>query len=299
MAITSGHQADLEYVEESSYGVEPASGTLQIPSDNILGVRLEPVNNAEVLYSIGDYDGQSTVTGVHEVVLSFDYILQQVNTSGEHQLSDSIEYYAQYRSSGQPKSLTFYYTPKSGTIYMVNGAVCNSFEMSASADDKTIRCHAEFWGKLTSTSNSHYNDLTSSSAIGTDYEKYGLGSVKRGGSTIESGVTSFRFTISNNLERIPVVGSNTVTSIFAGKQEISGDMDVLVSDGGGTIFGDMFNKNSASLVFCTGSTSSKSLKWTFSNMVYTGVPQEITNDTPFVVSSVPWIAESVSLAGYS
>ena len=299
MAITSGHQADLEYIEETTYGTEPSTGTLQIPSDNILSVRLEPVNNAEILYSIGDYDGQSTVTGTHEVVLSFDYILQQVKTSGEHQLSDSIEYYAQHRSSGQPKSLTFYYTPKSGTIYMINGAVCNTFEMTASADDKTIRCHAEFYGKSTATSNSHYNSLTSSSAIGTSYEKYSLGSVKRGGSTIESGVTSFRFTINNNLERIPVVGSDTVTNIYAGKQELSGDMDVLVSDGGGSIFSDMFNKNTASLVFNTGSTSNQSLKWTFTNMVYTGTPQEVTSDTPFIVSSIPWIAESVTLAGYS
>ena len=299
MAITSGHQADLEYIEETAYGTEPDSGTLQIPSDNILSVRLEPTSNAEVLYSISDYDGQSTITGTHEVVLSFDYILQQVNTSEEHQLSDSIEYYAQHRTNGQLKSLTFYYTPKSGTIYMINGAVCNTFEMTASADDKTIRCHAEFWGKLTSTSNSHYNELTSASAIGTDYEKYSLGGVTRGGSTIESGVTSFRFTISNNLERIPVVGSNTVTDIFAGKQELSGDMDVLVSDGGGTLFSDMFNKNSASLVFSTGNTSNQSLKWTFTNMTYTGTPQEVTSDTPFIVSSIPWIAESVTLAGYS
>jgi len=299
MAITSGHQADLEYIEETSYGTEPSSGTLQIPSDNILSVRLEPASNAEILYSISDYDGQSTITGTHEVVLSFEYILQQVKTSGEHQLSDSIEYYAQHRDSGQPKSLTFYYTPKSGTIYMINGAVCNTFEISANADDKTIRCRAEFYGKLTSTSNSHYNSLNSSSAIGTSYEKYSLGSITRGGSTIESGVTSFRFTINNNLERIPVVGSNTVTSIFAGKQEISGDLDILVSDGGGTLFNDMFNGDTDTLVFSTGNTSNQSLKYTFTNMSYTSAPQEITNDTPFIVSGVPWIAESVSLTGYS
>ena len=148
-SITAGHLADLEYIKETTAGSEPTTGTLQIPSDVVTNVSLNNVNNAEILYSIGDYDGVSTVTGAQEVVLTFDFIKQKNNSDGQHQMPDSIEYFAVTRTRGQPTaSLTFYYSPLTGSTsctYMINGAYINSYSETVNEGDKTIKCSVEVW----------------------------------------------------------------------------------------------------------------------------------------------------------
>lgn len=299
MAITAGHTAKLEYIEETTMGTPPTTGTLQIPSDIVYNVTIEANPQPEVIYAINDYKGVETITGLQDVTLSFDYHIQKNLTSGTgHTLQKSIEYYATNRTNTQPASLTFYYTTKSGVTLMLNGAVCNTLEISANADDKTIRAHAEFYCMKISTTPTNYNSLTQPAPINTAYEKFTAASITRGGATIEAGVTAFRFTINNNLERINTINSDYPTAIYAGVQEITGEADVLVSDGGSSFINTVMSNTQADLVFNTGSTAGQSEKFTFKNHSWTNAPLEVADDTVVIISSVPWMCEYVTLASY-
>ena len=299
-SITAGHLADLEYIKETTAGSEPTTGTLQIPSDVVTNVSLNNVNNAEILYSIGDYDGVSTVTGAQEVVLTFDFIKQKNNSDGQHQMPDSIEYFAVTRTRGQPTaSLTFYYSPLTGSTsctYMINGAYINSYSETVNEGDKTIKCSVEVWGYSCATSNSHYTSLTAASAIGNDYEQYCGATVTKNSATVGKGVKEFNFTVENNLERIPVVGDSALTAIYASNQVMSGSTNILVEDGGAIQYGKMSSAESDSIEYNSGNTSGKSETWTFGNAVFTNMPIENSADTPYVISNANWIARSVSLA---
>ena len=297
--ITSGHLADLEYIPEATAGTEPSSGTLQIPSDIVTNVSLNTVNNAEILYAIDDYDGVGSATGLREVVLTFDFVKQQLNTTGEHLIGDSVEYYAVTRSSGQPSSLCFYYTPYTGCTYMITGGYINSYSETVNEGDKTIKCSVEVWGYSCATSNANYASLTAASAIGNSYEKFTGASITKSGATVGKGVSEFSFSVENNLARIPVVGSSALTGIYAGNQVVSGSMNILVEDGGAVQFGSMDSAHSNSIVYNSGATASTSETWTFGNSIFTNMPIETASDTAYVVSNANWIARSVTLAAHA
>jgi len=297
--ITKGHSSSLEYILEGTKGSEPSSGTLQIPSDVVTNVSISPINNAERLYSIDDHKAETIITGMKECALTFEYKLQQVNTTGEHVLADSIEYAATTRSSGQPSSYTFYYTTASGCTYMFTGAMCGSLTKNVNDSDKTITVRAEFWAESCATSTAHYTSLTPASALNNTYEKFTGASVQRGGATIGKGVSNFTATINNNLQRIPVIGSSNAYEIVAGELDVSGQMNVLVEDGGATQFGYMDVGTAANITLDTGATASQSLDFTYTDAVFTNFPFEQAATTPYVAVNCNWIAENVTLAAHS
>ena len=255
------------------------------------------------LYAISDYDGVGSATGIREVVLTFDFIKQQLNTANEHQIADSIEYYAVTRSSGQPiKSLTFYYSPITGgttCTYMINGGYINSYSETVNEGDKTIKCSCEVWGWSCATSSANYASLTTAAAIGNSYEKFTGASITKAGETVGKGVSEFSFSVENNLNRIPTVGSSALSGIYAGNQVISGSMNILVEDGGAKQFGLMDDAHENSIVYNSGDDANTSETWTFGNSMFTNMPIETASDTAYVISNANWIARSVALAAHS
>jgi len=307
MAITTGHGGDLEYIAvdtSSPYGL-PSSGTLQIPSDSIISVELTGSNGGEILFSTNDYDGIDTVTGLEEYTLTFEYVLQRHEDTGSgHTLANSIEYNAVNRSNGQPAKLCFVYETN-GDAFEIRGAVCNSFSISGRAGEKII-CRAEYYATdvvpADSTSGlTNYDSLTASDTIGNTYEKFTGVAVSRSGSWA-AGVNNFSFEIVNNAERVYTVGSATASDIVCGKQEIRGSVDILLNDGGMDDWNEMADATEQNIVFASGNSTASgdvSMKWTFTNALYTNFPLAYKADDAYIVSGVDWIAETVSLAAYS
>jgi len=107
MALTAKNTGmNVTFIAESIRGAAPGSGQEYRVSDAIENVNLVGRNQGEVAYSVYDYDGQGTFFGADEYVLSFDYYLQRFGTS--HPTANSIEYYANHRTSGNLKPLTFF-----------------------------------------------------------------------------------------------------------------------------------------------------------------------------------------------
>ena len=298
-AITKGHVGDLVYIPEATQGSEPSSGTLQIPSDSVANVSLTGLNNGKIVYTIGDFDGQDTVTGCSEYVLSFDYNLQQVNTTGEHLIADTIEYNAVTRTAGQPTTLTFYYTTTSGATYMLTGSMCNTLSKTCNVGE-VITYHAEYWAETCAITNSHMSSLTDESAIANTYETFAGAAVTRpDGTAIACGVGNFSASINNNCTRVYNIGSADANVIQAGIEEVSGSIDILIDAGGTAEFAQMQNATENTISFETGSTASQSEDWEYTNAIFTNFPINYAAEDAYVVSGVSWIAEGVTLGAYS
>ena len=114
MGITIAHGGDLEYIAETTHGGGlPNSGQLEVPSDAITNIELSIVSNVERHKNVNDYDMQDTSYHSRHYVLTVEYKLQQVNTSGTHTISTCLEAYALTRTAGDLSSLACIYQTKS------------------------------------------------------------------------------------------------------------------------------------------------------------------------------------------
>jgi len=310
MTITTKNTGmKLEYIAESTRGTPVSSGTLQTPSDAVSNVNLSGSNNAGIVYTIGDYDGQDTTYGLKDYKLSFEYDIQRIeNTSPKkcNTLTKSMQYYALTRSSGLLTPLTFYVHTKSDATYVCKGCVVDSWNLSVTPGG---RLHATVNVSVASVACEigNYPSLTDSTAWGNTFETFQGASITRAGG-FDEGVSGFTITINNNPTGVPNIGLSRYHSYYEGLQNLSGTVNVILSSGGKTDWEEMTgagedaSPTEASIVFNTGTSTTsgnKSMKFTFANAAYTNLPVNFNAEDGYVTSGVGWIAESVTLAEYS
>jgi hypothetical protein len=302
MAITTKNtNIQLEYIAETNRGVPVSSGTLLRPSDAIRNITLTGVNNAGIQYSINDYDGIGTTTGLRDFTLSFEYDLQRhSNANSKVTLKTGIQYYAQYRSSGVMTPLTFYLHTDSNSTWVCKGSIINTFSVNVDPTANTIPVTVECSVATAAMEAGSYASLTSSVANATTFETPQGSSVTRSGS-LEEGAGSFTLTINNKAAPQPIIGSSTASK-FESVENLSGTVDLLLVSGGNTDWEELRACTEADIVFSSGTSTTatdKSMKWTFSDGSYTNFPVNLTPETTVVISGVNWIAETVTLAAYS
>ena len=299
----------LEYIAETDRGTPASSGSLQRPSDAVTNVNLTGTNNGEVIYTIGDYDGQDTVYGLKEYTLSFEYDIQRTENSGTpfvNTLAKSIQYYALTRSSGLLTPLTFYVHTNSTTTYECRGCVIDSWSMNVTPGGR-LHCTVNVSVASVACRTGQYTSLDSSTAWGNTFETFQGASITRTGG-FDEGVGGFTVTINNNPSGAPNIGKQVYVNYYEGLQNLSGTVDVLLNSGGKTDWEEMTGSAGSgapteqSIVFNSGTSTTagdKSMKWTFANAAYTNMPINFSAEDGYVVSGVTWTAESVTLEEYS
>ena len=297
MALTAKNTGmNVTFIAESIRGAAPGSGQEYRVSDAIENVNLVGRNQGEVAYSVYDYDGQGTFFGADEYVLSFDYYLQRFGTS--HPTANSIEYYANHRTSGNLKPLTFFVNTDSTSTYALSGGIINTWSMTP--EDKRIKCSCEILFESCVTTGINRHLYTAASACGTTFETFQGALITRSGS-FEAGVSGFTVNINNNADRIPKIGTSTAT-VYESLENLSGTVDILLNDGGINDWGEMTDHTKQSIVFASGTsttTTDQSMKWTFANASFSEVPIPFTTDTRVVISGITWNAETLSFAAYT
>lgn len=294
MAYQKGFAADIEFYEEQTFGgglYDPAAAdTMKRISDTIVSASLTANNNAEVIFSIGDVNGVDTIDKQHEYTLRIEYLLQDAGAA------DQLIKYGITRNSDNDLDSLVFLVQIGDYYYEIKGCKCNSVEITGDVGE-IVRVTQEFFCKeVTSPSTtdplSSLVNLSHASAIGTSYAKYSGASITRGGSTIGYGTRSFSATINNNLERVYTVGDTNVSTIVAGKLEISGNIDVYIEEGGAAQWGWITGASSANIVIDFGFTSPS---LTLTNCTFSSIELPMNNSDAIVVTGLPFIGEDASL----
>ena len=303
MAITIS-VGDVEYIATTETGGGlPSSGQLEIPSDSILSAELTIDANVKRHFNIASQTATDTTHHNRDYTLNLQYELQQVEAATHHQIATCLEAYAITRASYDLSSLAFVVDYLHGaTSLLLKGAKVNTLSYACSIND-AILMSAEIWGTgiETGTANAdftNYSSLDASVAVANQIEIYGGAAITRSG-MYAAGVKSGTFTINNNLERIPKVGSQDATGIKPGDIEWSFAGEALSDGGSKTDFDDLIAAGETDIVFDTGTTASASQKITLTNPTYNRQSQVLRQGDKHLVLGVDLGAESGAMAAYS
>jgi len=300
MAITKGFNHDIEFYAESTFGgglYNPAvADYMWAVSDAVRSVTLTANNNAEVIFTIGDYDGQDTVTKTKDYVLRVEYVMQKPDTQ-----SESLLYNAIHRTSGDLQSLTFLVTQDDTTYYELKGCMASNVEIKCDIGEPVIVTQEyivkDVANPTTTDPLAALTNLSHAQAIGNSYATFSGASITYNAATIGFGTRSFTATINNNVDRVHTIGSAVAASLPEGKQDITGSVDVYIAKDQSSDEQFLWVKSPTdgrSIVINTGSTGFDKL--TFSNVYFSQIEIPLNNTDGAVVSGLPWTAESVALA---
>jgi len=191
------HEARIYYVEESTYGTTPTNPSMySVPAENV-----EPaINPSNIkLRGIGSIDLQAIKKGLRNVALKVVYplpsdapidFLQHAKAELDHSLSIQVLYYK--------------------GIFAAATDIISLLHKGCKFQRLTVECHiedvvkaaAELLGQNLEVGTAKITGATYGDRVGAVpfYESY----VKKGVSTLDR-VTDWRFTIENNLKRVPVI----------------------------------------------------------------------------------------------
>jgi len=298
--LTKGFNHDIEFYEEQTFGgglYDPAAADyMWAISDAVRSVTLTSNNNAEVIFTIGDYDGQDTATKTKDYVLRVEYELQKPDTQ-----SESLLYNAITRTSGDLQSLVFLVTMDDTTYYQLNGCIANTVEIKCDVGDRVVVTQEyivkDMENPATADPLATLSNLSHAQAIGNGFAKFSGASITYNSSTIGFGTRSFSVTINNNIDRVHTIGSAVAAELPEGKQDISGSIDVYIQkdQSGDKEFAWVKSPTDGrNIIINTGSTGFDKL--TFSNVYFNQIEIPLNNTDGSVVSGMPWTAESLALA---
>ncbi|RLI52662.1 MAG: hypothetical protein DRP09_17455 [Candidatus Thorarchaeota archaeon] len=134
----------------------------------------------------------------------------------------------------------------------------------------------EIWGTEIETATSastftNYSSLTASETIGNAFEVYGGGAITRSGKW-SNGIKAGTLTISNNLERVPKIGTQDMIGVYPQEIDVGLSCDILTDSGGKTDIDDLLTPDETDIVIQSGTTSNTSYKWTLTNPSYNSEP---------------------------
>ena len=193
-------ESRIYYVEETNYGVTPSSPT-------VLGIKAESIepglspSNVKVR-GIGSVDLQAVKKGLRCAVLKIVYplpsdapinFLQSAKVELDKSLSIQVLYY---------KGLFSEATDIISLLY--KGCKFHSLAAECHIED-VVKATAELWGQDVTVGTSKISGATYNEYVGAVpwYSSY----VKKDTTTLER-VTDWRFSIGNNLKRVPVIKSS-------------------------------------------------------------------------------------------
>lgn len=297
--VVLAHNGDLEYIAEATYGAGfPATGQLEIPSDSVIDSTLEVRRVLKRHHTISTDAAVDTTFHSKVYVLTVNYAFQQCKAATQHLINTILPYYATHRTNGDLDSLAINYDTN-GTNYGLYGAKINNLGMSMSQDE-AVTVTTEIWGKeleteTTAATFTNYSSLTPAGTISEDIDIFEGAVVTRAGSWAD-GIQSFDFTINNNLDRIPKLGSDEAIGVYPAHTDLTGSVDIITAAGGEVDVDELLDGTETSIIAQTGSTASKSAKFTFTKAAYARTPVPYRVDMSAVLVAADWEAESVTLA---
>ena len=276
--VYGAHEAKVHYVEETTYGVTPATPSM-------LGIAtaetVEPALNPGLakVRGVGSRDLNVIKRGLRQVGLKIAYAVP----------SDAPINFLQHIQTLKSLSIEVFYEKTSGIIDLLHkGCRFNRLTVECSVED-VLKATAELMGQDVAVGTAKISGATYSDYSGAVpfYESY----VKKDAATLER-ATDFRFVVENNLKRVPVIRTTSgyllkhlperhrncvgeVTFEFESKEE----------------FDDVINDTEFDLEFGLGGTN----KAVFGNCKWesVGTPTRIED---LVALKAPFVAKTVTIS---
>jgi len=255
MSVYGAHEAKIYYVQEATYGVTP-------PNPNMVGIataeNVEPSLDPRLVKvrGVGSRDPQIVRRGLRHVDLRVEYALP----------SDAPINFLQYATTLNSLSIEVFYEKSSGIVDLLHkGCRIDKVTVECSIED-VVKAVAEIIGQdlavgTSKTSGASYADYTGAVPFYESYVQRGLGDGS--GLTAVDRVVDWKFTVENNLKRVPVIRSTSghllkflqerhriltgeLTFEFENKQEY----DDVVNDSEFSLKFGLGGSNSALLKYC-------------------------------------------------
>lgn len=187
-----GHEANVAYVSESVYG-QPSAGSAMIlimTAENV-----EPTINPTLIQvrGVGSRDLTFIRKGLRQVDLKLSYSLQNIQFLNNIMTLGSL-------------GIEVYYEKTSGLISLLHkGCIMDKVSVECKTED-IIKATADFIGQDLSVGTAKFGGSYTpwSEAPVAFYESY----LKKQSSTVERS-TGWKFSIENNLKRVPVIRSTS------------------------------------------------------------------------------------------
>jgi len=281
MSVYGAHEARIYYMQEVTYGVTPTNPSM-------IGIataeNVEPALDPGLIKvrGIGSRDLKTIRKGLRQVGLKVDYPLP----------SDAPINFLQHITTLNSLSIEVFYEKASGIIDLLHkGCKLDKATVQCSIED-TVKASIEAVGQdlavgTAKISGANYADYTGAVPYNESYVQRGAGDGS--GLTAVERVTDWKFTVENNLKRVPVIRSTSgyllkylqerhrvltgeVTFEFESKQE----------------YDDVINDSEFSLKFGLGGTSSALFKYCKWEKVGSPTKTEdlVSLKTPFVARDV-------------
>jgi len=284
MSVYGAHEAKIYYVQESTYGVTPTNPSM-------LGIatveNVEPALDPGLIKvrGIGSRDLNTIRRGLRQVGLKVTYALP----------SDASINFLQHIQTLNSLSIEVFYEKTSGIIDLLHkGCRMDKVTVECSIED-VVKATAELIGQdlavgTTKISGATYADYSGAVPFYDSYVQRGAGDGS-GLTTVER-ATDWKFSIENNLKRVPVIRSTSghllkylqerhriltgeLTFEFESKQE----------------YDDVINDSEFSLKFGLGGTNSALFKYCKWEKV--GTPTKIED---LVSLKAPFVARDIVIS---
>jgi hypothetical protein len=284
MSVYGAHEAKLYYVQESTYGVTPTNPSMLglATADNV-----EPTIDPGLLKirGIGSRDVQTLRRGLRHIDLKVSYALP----------SEAPISFLQYVTTLNSTSIEVFYEKASGIIDLLH--------KGCRVDKVTVECSVEDVVKATADLIGQDLAIGTAKITGANYADY-LGAVTFSDSYVQRGagdgsglaaverVTDWKFTIENNLKRVPVIRSTSgylLKYLQERHRTLSGELTFEFESK--QEYDDVVNDSEFSLKFGLGGSNSALFKYCKWEKV--GSPTKVED---LVSLKAPFVARDVTIS---
>jgi hypothetical protein len=247
------HEAKIYYVEETNYGVTPSNPTM-------LGVKaesVEPALNPSLIKvrGVGSRDLQAIKTGLRQANMKIVYPLP----------SDAPINFLQHMQTLNSLSIEIFYEKTSETIDLLyKGCRFDKVVVECSIED-VVKATAELVGQNVAVGTAKISGATYTDYAGAVpyFESYvQKGDADGSNLTAVERVTDWKFTIENNLKRVPVIRGTEgflLKYLPARHRNLTGELTFEFENK--QEFDDVINDSEFSLKFGLGGTNSALFKY--------------------------------------
>lgn len=284
--VYGAHETRFYYVEETTYGVTPTNPSMTgLAGAENVEAAINPSNIK--LRGIGSVDLQAIKKGLRQVMVKVAYPLP----------SDNPINFLQWAKVELDKSLSIQVIYYKGTFasatdiisLLHKGCKFNRLSVECSIED-VIRASAELLGQDLTVGTAKITGATYGDNVGAVpfYESY----VKKATTTLER-VTDWKWTIENNLKRVPVIktGGHILKYLPHRHRNLTGEVTFEFEDK--EEFDDVINDTEFSLEFGLGGSPVK--KAVFSNCKWEDI-RTPTRIEDLVALKAPFVAKSVTIS---
>ena len=247
------HEAKIYYVQETSYGETPTNPSM-------LGIKaedIEPSLNPSLIKvrGIGSRDLQTIKKGLRDVSLKIAYPLP----------SDAPINFLQYATTLNSLSIEIFYEKASGIIDLLHkGCRIDKATVECSIEE-VVKATVELIGQnlvvgASKIAGATYADYSGAVPYHESYVQRGAGDGS--GLTVLERATDWKFTIENNLKRVPVIRSTSgelLKYLAARHRNLTGEL--VFEFESKQEYDDIINDSEFSLKFGLGGTNSALFKY--------------------------------------